>query len=434
MIPRYALPEMTAIWTDEHRFRRMLDVEIALARAQADLGVIPREAAERIARDARFDAARIDEIERRTRHDVIAFVTNVAESLGDAARFLHFGMTSSDVLDTALALQIREAGSLLLGALQDLRRVFGERARAHADTPMIGRTHGMFALPTTLGAKLALFHDECGRHVARLQTALDEGAVGKLSGAVGTFAHGDPRIEEAVCERLGLRPENVSNQVVQRDRIAHLVGVLALIGATLEKWATEVRHLQRSEVGEITEPFARGEQKGSSAMPHKQNPISAERICGLARLLRGYAQTALENVPLWHERDISHSSAERILLPDTFGLLFFMLREAHRIADGFEVHPTRMRENLARSGGAWASQAVLVCLTGAGMAREEAYERLQAHALAAQEGVPDFQTRVQTDAELTARAGGDALARCFSLEHHLRHIPAILRRAGILPV
>src|SRR5499426_629519 len=350
MIPRYTNPEMGAIWSDRRRYETWLEVELAAADAMADAGLVPRDAAAELRSKAGFDVARIEEIEAITQHDVIAFTTAVAERVGPSARWLHFGLTSSDVIDTAQALQMREACDLILRGIEGLMRAVQARAEEHRRTPMIGRTHGVHAEPMTFGLKLALWYAELGRDVVRLRRARDVISVGKLSGAVGTFAHLPPSIEAAVCRTLGLQPAPVASQVIQRDRHAELLSVLAITASSLEKFALEIRGLQKTEIGEVEEPFGKG-QKGSSAMPHKRNPIGCEQIVGLARLLRANAGAAFENNALWHERDISHSSVERVIVPDSFIALDHMLRRFTRIVKGLVVYPERMRANLGRSRG-----------------------------------------------------------------------------------
>src|SRR6266852_3734132 len=372
MIPRYTHPEMGRIWSDQRRYETWLLVETAAAEAMAAAGIVPSDAARDIRERGGFDIARIDEIEQTTQHDVIAFTMAVAEKVGPSARWLHFGMTSSDVVDTAQALQMREACDVILEDLDGLLEAIRDRAIEHRRTPMIGRTHGVHAEPMTFGLKLALWYAEVGRDIERVRRARAVVSVGKLSGAVGTFAHLPPDIEATVCRRLGLEPAVVSSQVIQRDRHAELLGALAITGASLEKFALEVRGLQKTEIGEVEEPFAKG-QKGSSAMPHKRNPIGCEQICGLARLIRGNCQAAFENIALWHERDISHSSVERVILPDSFIALDHMLRRFTRIVKGMVVYPERMRENLERSRGVVFSGTVLLELARKGTSREQAY-------------------------------------------------------------
>ena len=427
MIPRYTRPGMGRIWEEDRRFARWLEVELAVCDALADAGEIPKEAAKNIRARARFDAARVREIEATVQHDVIAFLTNVAEHVGPEARYIHLGLTSNDVVDTAQALQMAEAADLLIRGLEGLAAAIERRAFEHKDTVMIGRTHGMHAEPITFGVKLALFYAGTLRDIERLRAARRRIAVGKLSGAVGAFAHLEPEIEEAALKRLGLEPAPAASQVIQRDRHAEFLAALAIAGASIERFAVEIRHLQRSEVGEAEEPFAKG-QKGSSAMPHKRNPIGCEQMAGLARLLRGYLQTALENVGLWHERDISHSSAERIVLPDACIVLDYMIDRFTKIVSGLVVHPDRMRRNLEASGSLIYSGTVLVELARKGAAREEAYAWVQAAALASLEGRGDFKTLLRANPEVARRLDPREFERCFDLGHHLRHVDTLFRR------
>ncbi len=433
MFPRYTRPEMGAIWEERSRYQRWLDVEIAVCDVLAERGEIPAEAARNIREKAAFEPERIEEIERQTRHDVIAFLTNVAEHVGPDSRFVHLGLTSSDVLDTALALQLRDAGARLLPQVVELCEVLASKAREHSQTLMVGRSHGVHAEPISLGLKMGLWYAEMVRGHDRLARAFEGVRVGKISGAVGTFAHLDPEIEETVLARLGLEPEPVSNQVVQRDRHAELVFAVGLLATTLDKIATEIRHLQRTEVRELSEPFGSG-QKGSSAMPHKRNPILCERISGLARLLRSHVQAAMENVPLWHERDISHSSVERVILPDSTILLDFMLRDALKILKGLEVYPEAMKSNLESTHGLVYSGAVLLALARAGITREEAYELVQRNAMSSWESGADFRALLDADEEITRHLDSEALDRCFDAAHQLRHVDRILDRAlGMKP-
>ncbi|HXG00240.1 MAG TPA: adenylosuccinate lyase, partial [Bacteroidota bacterium] len=371
MIARYTRPAMGRIWDDTNKFSIWLEIELLACEAQAALGVIPQEAVREMRAKAAFDVARIDEIEREVKHDVIAFLTNVGEYVGPAARFIHLGMTSSDVLDTCLAVQMKQSAELLLDGLNKLAEVLARRAREFKHTIMVGRTHGIHAEPTTFGLKLALWYDETRRNIARLQAARERIAVGKISGAVGTFEHLSPKVEEYVCEKLGLKPAPVSTQILQRDRHAEFLATLAVIGSSLEKFATEIRHLQKTEVLEAEEFFSKG-QKGSSAMPHKRNPITCERIAGLARVLRGNALAAMENVALWHERDITHSSVERIVIPDSCILLDYMLALMTDVIDRLLVYPDNMMKNLQRTHGLIFSQSVLLALTRKQMKREDA--------------------------------------------------------------
>jgi adenylosuccinate lyase len=427
MIQRYTNPEMGAIWSDQRRYETWLEVELAATDAMAEAGVVPADAARELRLKARFDIARIEEIEQVTQHDVIAFTTAVAEHAGPAARWLHFGLTSSDVLDTAQAIQMRQACDLIVKDIAGLMEVVRKRAEEHRRTPMIGRTHGVHAEPMTLGVKLALWYAELQRGLDRVLRARDAVSVGKISGAVGMFAHLDPAIEARVCERLGLEPAPVSSQVIQRDRHAELMAALAITAASLEKFALEIRGLQKTEIGEIEEPFAKG-QKGSSAMPHKRNPIGAEQITGLARLIRGNAVAAFENVALWHERDISHSSVERVILPDSFIALDHMLRRFTRIVHGMVVYPERMLENLQRSRGVVFSGTVLLELARRGVSREQAYEWVQRNAMRAFHEKQDFKTLLLQDAELTRVLPQDEIEKAFDLNEHFRNGDAIFER------
>ena len=428
MIGRYARPEMAQVWSDQHRLELWLEVELAVTAAREALGQARAGAAERVRAKARLDLPRMEAIEAEVRHDVIAFLSMVAESAGVDARELHVGMTSSDLVDSALACQMVEAGRLLLEQTRALRRVSWELAQRHRLTPMVGRTHGVHAEPITFGLKALLWSEELGRGLARLEAALEEVAVGKISGAVGTFAHLGPDVERLALERLSLRPEPVANQVVQRDRHAALLCALAVLGGTFEKIALEIRHLQRTEVREAEEPFREG-QKGSSAMPHKRNPVQCERICGLSRLLRGYAQGALENQALWHERDISHSSVERVILPDAFLVADFMAHELTAVLKDLRVYPENMRRNLEAGGGLVHSQRVLLALTSSGMARDEAYRLVQKSALAALDGGGSFRALLEAEPRVRDTLGAKRLAACFDLDPCFRHVDDLFARA-----
>jgi adenylosuccinate lyase len=427
MIARYSRPEMARIWSDENRFGAWLRVEIAATEVLADRGVVPKEALRAIKERARFDVARIDAIEREVQHDVIAFVSNVAESVGPEGRWLHYGLTSSDVVDTALAMLMRDACELITSDLATLMEAVRERAFRHRRTPMIGRTHGVHAEPMTFGVKMALWFAELQRQRERLARARDTIAVGKLSGAVGTFSHLPPEVEEAVCARLGLAPAPVTSQVLQRDRHAEVLTTLALLGASLEKFATEVRALQKTEVREVEEPFGE-KQKGSSAMPHKRNPVGSEQVAGLARLLRGNALAALENVALWHERDISHSSVERVIVPDSFLALDHMLQRFTDIVRGMTVDEPRMLRNLESGRGLVFSGQLLLELTARGMRREDAYRVVQGHAMEAWKTEGDFRMRVAEDPEIRAVLKDAEIAEVFRLERYLGHVDAIFAR------
>ncbi len=424
MIARYTHPEMGRIWSDQRRYETWLLVETAAAEAMAAAGVVPADAARDIRERGAFDIARIAEIERTTQHDVIAFTTAVAEKVGPSARWLHFGMTSSDVIDTAQALQMREACDVLLHDLDALGDAIRARAIEHRRTPMIGRTHGVHAEPMTFGLKLALWYAEVGRDVERVRRARAVVAVGKLSGAVGTFAHLAPEIEADVCRRLGLEPAAVASQVIQRDRHAELMAALAITAASLEKFALEIRGLQKTEIGEVEEPFGKG-QKGSSAMPHKRNPIGCEQVVGLARLIRGNCQAAFENVALWHERDISHSSVERVILPDSFIALDHMLRRFTRIVRGMVVHVDRMRENLNRSRGVVFSGTVLLELAKKGVSREQAYEWVQRNAMRSFAEQRDFKALLLADDDVMRAMSAGEIERAFDLDDQLKQVPHI---------
>jgi adenylosuccinate lyase len=431
MIPRYSRPEMVRLWTPEHRYQTWLQVELAAARASAEAGLVPREAVEECARKGGSftaqDAARIDEIEKVTRHDVIAFLTFLEERIGPAARHLHFGMTSSDVLDTSLAMLLRDAADLILAGIDKARAAVVQRALEFRRTPTIGRSHGIHAEPTTFGWKLLVWADELSRARARMDRARSVIAHGKISGAVGTFAHLSPQIEERALAQLGLLPDPVSTQIVQRDRHAEYFTALALVGSSLEKFAVEIRHLQRTEVREAEEPFGKG-QKGSSAMPHKRNPILSENLSGLARLLRGYAVSALEDVALWHERDISHSSVERVIGPDATVTLDFMLHRFAGLVEGLRVYPARMRENLEATRGLVFSQPVLLKLIECGMERQAAYVVVQRNAMKVWDENKDFKSLLAEDPDVRKLLTPQQLDSAFDLEHALRHVDAVFDR------
>jgi adenylosuccinate lyase len=427
VIPRYTHPEMGRIWSDQRRYETWLLVETAAAEAMAAEGIVPAQAARDIKDRGAFDIARIEEIEQATQHDVIAFTTAVAERIGPSGRWLHFGLTSSDVIDTAQALQMREACDLILKDLHELSAAVRDRAFEHRQTPMIGRTHGVHAEPITFGLKLALWYAEIARDVERLRRARQTISVGKLSGAVGTFAHLPPTVEADVCRRLDLEPVPVASQVIQRDRHAELMAALTITAASLEKFALEIRGLQKTEIGEVEEPFARG-QKGSSAMPHKRNPIGCEQVVGLARLVRGNCQAAFENVALWHERDISHSSVERVILPDSFIALDHMLRRFTRIVRGMVVYPERMRANLDRSRGVVFSGSLLLELAKKGASREQVYEWVQQDAVRSTVEQRDFKSVVLADARIMDLLTTAEVERAFDLREQLKHVDRILDR------
>ncbi|MGH9796662.1 MAG: adenylosuccinate lyase [Candidatus Polarisedimenticolia bacterium] len=427
MIPRYSRPEMSRIWSDERRFHRWLEVELAVCDALADRGIIPKEAAATIRTKARVDAGRIREIESTVQHDVIAFLQNVAEHVGPEARYVHLGLTSNDVVDSAQALQMVEAAGLLIAGLEGLAAAIEKRAFEHKNTVMVGRTHGVHAEPTTFGLILALWHAEVRRNIDRLGGARRRVAVGKLSGPVGTFAHLAPDVEAAALGSLGLDAAPIASQIVQRDRHAEFLAAIAIAGTSIERFAVEIRHLQRTEVGEVEEPFGPG-QRGSSAMPHKKNPIGSEQMSGQARLLRGYLHVALENIPLWHERDISHSSSERIILPDATILLDYMIHRFTRIVAGMVVHPERMRRNLDSSGGLIYSGTVLLELAKKGVSRDEAYGWVQAAALRALDGKGTFRQNLLDDPRVMKHLSAADLDRACDLQHHLRHVDDLFRR------
>ncbi|MGA7262107.1 MAG: adenylosuccinate lyase [Stellaceae bacterium] len=427
MIPRYSRPEMTRIWSPENRYRIWFEIEAYACDAQAALGIIPDSAARAVRERGGFEVERIDEIERETHHDVIAFLTNLAEHVGSEARFVHQGMTSSDVLDTCFAVQLTQAADILLADLDRLLVVLKRRAFEHKLTPMVGRSHGIHAEPTTFGLKLAGHYAEFARNRVRLAAARKEVATCAISGAVGTFASVDPRVEEYVAGKLGLEPEPISTQVIPRDRHAQFFMTLALIGAAVERLATEIRHLQRTEVHEAEEYFAPG-QKGSSAMPHKRNPVLAENLTGLARLVRSAVVPALENVALWHERDISHSSVERVIAPDTTIALDFALARLTGLMDRLVVYPERMRQNLESLGGLVDSQRVLLALTQAGMSREDAYRAVQRNAMAAWDGEGRFSDLLKQDSDITRLLPASTLDALFDPAHHLKHVNTIFDR------
>ena len=427
MIPRYARRRMADHWSDENRYRAWLKVELAALDAQAEIGLIPEEAAREIAAKARFDAKRIQAIEEQVKHDVIAFTTSVAESIGELSRYFHYGLTSSDVVDTALALLTRDALDLILEDVDNLRQVLKEKAFAYKNQIIVGRTHGIHAEPTTLGLKFALWYAEMDRNRKRLKAARQSIGVGKLSGAVGTFAHLSPAVEEMVCHKLGLRPDPISTQVIQRDRHAEVVAAIALTGATLEKIATEIRHLQRTEVREVEEPFSEG-QKGSSAMPHKRNPVGCENVTGLARLLRGYLIPAYENVALWHERDISHSSAERVILPDATTLLDYMLNRMQGILDNLLTYPEAMEANLKKTRGLIYSQQVLLALTRAGLSREDAYAVVQEVAMRCWKGEGEFLDLLAAEPKVAGLMDKANLEKAFDPKLFLVHVDEVFDR------
>ncbi|MBC7218125.1 MAG: adenylosuccinate lyase [Candidatus Caldatribacterium sp.] len=431
MIERYTLPRMQAIWSDTHRFEVWIQIEMLVLEAWERLGVVPKEEVEEIRKKLSFSPERMKEIEKVTKHDVIAFLTSISENLGRESRFLHFGLTSSDVLDTANAVLLRESADLLLEDIEKVLAVIRQKAWEHRYTLIVGRTHGVHAEPTTFGLKLAVWYEEMQRNRERLERAKETVSVGKISGAVGNFANVDPEVEAYVCERLGLKRAPVSTQIIQRDRYAEFLWALAMIGTSLEKFALEIRHLQRTEVREVEEGFSPG-QKGSSAMPHKKNPITAEQICGLSRVLRGNLLVALENIPLWHERDISHSSAERIILPDSCILADYLLNTFARLLENLVVYPKTMRKNLERSRGLVFSERVLLELVKKGLTREEAYAIVQRCALETwdNEELTFFEV-LSRDPEICRYFSQEELSKLFDYGHYLKHVDEILKRVGI---
>ena len=430
MIPRYSRPEMARLWSQDAKYEAWLKVELAVCEVYAKRGIIPAEALGRLKAKARVSASRIDEIEATTRHDLIAFLTNLEESIGADSRYVHIGMTSSDVVDTAQALQMVAACDLLLAGLERFREALRSLALRHKETLCVGRTHGIHAEPMVFGLKPALWFTEAGRNLERLRRAKEAVGVGKISGAVGTFAHIDPDVEEEACRLLGLEAAPVSTQIVQRDRHAEFSSTLAIVAASLEKVATEIRSLQRTEILEAEEPFTEG-QKGSSSMPHKRNPVSCEQVCGLARLVRTNSLAALEDVALWHERDISHSSVERVILPDSTLLVDYMLHQMTRIVEGLQVYPERMRENMERSFGLMFSQRVLLRLAETGLPRQQAYEIVQGNAMRAWRERTSFRSLLAADPEVTARLTSADLDACFDPTWYLRNVDAIYKRAGL---
>ena len=427
VIPRYTRPEMAKVWTEQRKYETWLEIELLVCEALAERGEIPAEAAKEIRAKATFDTRRVDEIEKVTKHDVIAFLTNVGESIGPLSRYLHYGLTSSDILDTSLAVLLKEASELILQDLHRLLEILKEKAFQHKDTLMIGRSHGVHAEPITFGFKMALWYDEMRRNLHRMERAKDAVSVGKISGAVGTFAHTPPSVESYVCQRLGLKPAPISTQIVQRDHHAEYFTTLAILASSVEKFSVELRHLQRTEVLEVEEFFSMG-QKGSSAMPHKRNPVSAENLSGLARLVRSYSLAALENIPLWHERDISHSSVERVIGPDATILIDYMLNRLAQIIEKLIVYPEHMKANLEKMGGLIYSETVLLLLTQKGLSREEAYEVVQRNAMKAWEKGGDFKTYLLQDEVIRKLLTREALDGAFDIRHQLRHMDEIFQR------
>ena len=433
MIPRYEVPEIAEIWADRARLERWLEIELLAVEAWAELGRIPAEEAAACRERASFTVEAVLEREEVTRHDVAAFVDVVASTVGPEGRWIHFGLTSSDVLDTAFALQMRDAADVILADLERLLATVRRRALEHRATPIMGRSHGVHAEPTSFGHKLTVFAFQLDRDRQRLRRAREAVSVGAISGVVGSYASVDPRVEELVCGRLGLTPAEASTQVIQRDRHAEYLAAMAVCASTLDAIATEIRHLARTEVREVQEPFAEG-QKGSSAMPHKRNPVVSERVCGLARVIRGHAVAGMENVVLWHERDISHSSAERVIFPDATGLLAFMLRDLTAVIDGLVVFPERMRENVMTLGGIAFSQTVLLALIDAGVARDEAYRLVQRAAAEAWDGGASFRSLIEADPEVTSRLDADSLEQLFDPSRYLANLDGVFARLEKLPV
>ncbi|WP_394219513.1 adenylosuccinate lyase [Halobacillus trueperi] len=430
MIERYTRPEMGAIWTEENRYQAWLEVELLACEAWSELGVIPKEDVKKLREGASFSIDRIHEIEAETRHDVVAFTRAVSETVGEERKWVHYGLTSTDVVDTALSYQLKQANEIIRRDLVNFIEILGEKAKEHKHTVMMGRTHGVHAEPTTFGLKLALYYEEMKRNLERLDLAMDHIQFGKLSGAVGTYANIDPFVEEYVCEKLGLKPAPVSTQTLQRDRHAHYVSTLALVATSIEKIAVEIRGLQKTETREVEEFFAKG-QKGSSAMPHKRNPIGSENMTGMARVLRGNMLTAFENVPLWHERDISHSSAERIILPDATIALNYMLNRFGNIVKNLTVFPERMQENMEKTYGLIFSQRVLLTLIDEGLVREEAYDLVQPKAMESWErGIP-FRELIEADDKITSTLSQEQLDACFDYKHHLKQVDRIFDRIGL---
>jgi adenylosuccinate lyase len=427
MIPRYTTEEMGAVWSEENKFRKWLEIEKAVATAQADLGVIPRKAADDITKNAKFEVSKINEIEEKTNHDVIAFLTNVSSYIGQSSRYLHYGLTSSDIGDSSLSLQMLEAIEIIEKKIKKLFDILKFQSKKYSHTVMVGRTHGIHAEPITLGLKFCIYAFEMARNLERLTQARENIGYGKISGAVGTYANTSPEVEAKVCGILGLKPSPASTQILQRDRHAQLISALAICGATLEKIALEIRNLQRTDVKEVEEPFSEG-QKGSSAMPHKKNPIICERICGLARVLRSNSIAALENIALWHERDISHSSAERIIIPDSFILLDYMLEKSIFVIEGLNVIESNMKRNLMKYGGIIFSQRVLLELIKKGMKREDAYALVQKAALKAWDDEGDFKENLLKEKKIQLLLTRDELEELFDVKYHLRYIDKIIGR------
>ena len=430
MIDRYTRPEMGAIWTEENKYKAWLEVEILADEAWAELGVIPKEDVAKIRQNASFNIDRIYEIEKETRHDVVAFTRAVSETLGEEKKWVHYGLTSTDVVDTAWSYLIKQANTILLKDIENFIEILKNKAQEHKYTVMMGRTHGVHAEPTTFGLKLALWYEEMKRNLERFKQASDGIEYGKISGAVGTYANIDPFIEKYVCEKLGTKPAPISTQTLQRDRHAHYMSTIALIATSIEKFAVEIRGLQKSEIREVEEAFAKG-QKGSSAMPHKRNPIGSENMTGLARVIRGYMLTAYENVPLWHERDISHSSAERIIIPDATIALNYMLNRFGNIVKNLTVFPENMKRNMERTHGLIYSQRVLLALIDKGLAREEAYDTVQPKTMESWETQVPFRTLIEAEEKITSKLSPEEIADCFDYNYHLKNVDTIFERLGL---
>jgi adenylosuccinate lyase len=431
MIQRYSLPKMNRIWQDQNKFQKMMDVEVAASEAHAHTGKIPKKAFRQIKKRARFDLKKIDALDKKTNHDVAAFVENLQDNIGPGGEYVHMGLTSNDVTDTALALQMREAADIILEDLNRLKETLSKKARRYRDTVMIGRTHGVHAEPTTFGLKMAVFYEEVKRSIKRMEDAKESISFGKISGAVGTFSNIEPGIENYVCRKLGLKPAPVSNQVLQRDRHAQYLSAIAIAGATLEKLALEIRHLQRTEVLEAEEYFSKT-QKGSSAMPHKRNPITSERICGLSRILRANAHAAVENIALWHERDISHSSVERVIIPDSTILIDYMINTMAELIEHLVIYPDNMRKNMDKTGGLIFSQRVMIALIREGLTREDAYRLVQKNAMLAWKEGKGFKELLLADKDVRKKLSPQKINRCFDLDYYLRNIGTIFRRTGIM--
>ena len=427
MIERYTTPRMKFLWSDQNRFQKWLDIELLACEAQAKLGIIPKSALPKIRKKAKFDVERIAQIEEKTKHDVVAFLTNLAENIGKEAKYVHYGMTSSDILDTSLSLLMREAGEVILQDLDKLSSNLKKKALEFKHTSMIGRTHGVHAEPITLGLKFALWYAEIQRNIERLKRAIETISVGKISGAVGTFSNLDPRVEEYLCKKLELKPAPISSQIIQRDRHAEFMTALAIIASSIEKFATEIRNLQRTEILELEEGFAKG-QKGSSAMPHKRNPITCERLCGLARLVRTNGQAALENITLWHERDISHSSVERVIIPDSTILVDYMLTQFTKIMENLLVYPDNMRKNLEKTRGMIFSGRLLLALSEKTPSKEDAYLIVQDNAMKAWNKNENFRDLIKNDKRVKKYLSEKEIEECFSLDYYLRNVDYIFKR------